>query len=1425
MWKAILNAILLLLLIASPASALDSPWIGDVFFYWYTWDYDTELGSWLGGIHNTPLDGYYDSRSFRDNRRSLWQASEWGCTHHFMDYWSPHWKGEDGQMREATVMRAAESLREDGYDIWMSYYQDGENFEMTEFSRNVSERRDVHQWLRDFAHSPVWPKIDGQPLQLVYARNGRPKTTQDNPGFRQFLKNRYGRIAQLNRVWQTDFAGYDDIEMVFTAAGHHRAETIEYQYAIWQREWRKLNGLVKEEFGFPGMRASFDVGYGPYENFGFADFARVFGGPHSYAGIFGQPHDQDAQRFIQAAIAKKYDTVFFDHFKNFYFDWDIRNPGMAYPPDPFHFDRFRVGALARYSEALLHLSWNEWWEGSNLEPCREFGKTYCEKNLFYSTLMKLAFDSIRTAGQDAPVGLLLNDWRLASGGPNLDELYRTVQILRRLNVPFDLVPDEMVTVEKLDQFQLVIAPTSGCGLGYNRNRQPILEVLSEWLQESERRLIISHHGSLAEKFGISEAEFVKAESTTRGEDLNLLVDVGAEGDDDFLRSGYSNRETGMRFGDDGSFRWTPGRGSRTSLILPASPDRDHVLRLRGSAIWPNSVSVLINGRSIATVDFPAGGVEVEAQVPAAAIGVSPMISLELRFALANVPGKKAPERYQGEARVCNLSLNQFQWATANVSADHREQRYTMTEDSLELAGPLGNTADTTISLRYLPRPHLVAADATVLSKLAIGNVSRDLAVRIGRSRVLYVNGSLSEVEAEAYWLPLIERWAGVDFHQYAAGKGCMSGRLYAGDTEFIACFNEDITQPRKLRLSIPAKDVPLSEAVVLARDGRAYQPLPVSHHGVDYLASDSLDYYGVYQFAFSPVKIKTPNLVVEVGRRGTFDVEVSNLTEQAVSGTIGAASIIPTISAPPVPVELEPRETKTVSLPIDVAATADWGTKTVYFNLAFDGRKAVVLRELIVQKQAEVELAEMVVDAKSPRIELRVPENPYGQTAPFKGGRISLGGQTAELPEIEEGGTASVTLPPLDIAASPEPGMIAEKLRIDATKSGVEKSVEHDVLVAVQPKPVAGPPGSLAAIVVYNGRPRPLENEILQAKIPDELSVGAVRSQDGSDVPSSIDEAGRLEFLATVPARSARTFHACKQEAEIATDLSLEIADLGSGKGTLLVENSRISVRLSEAAGGTVTSLRSARTGRDYARNSLGINYGKFSRYDPTDLPTNTVKYIQEEKVHQADSPGRIELISDGPLKVIARVVWSDDRVRVEQTYEFPAFQPYFILRQKVEPIDLQSAQELVAIDAAFKPHGLTKSYPNFVGVVNEMEQPHFGWREGTWVPDYATLMTPNQFEESISLVIAGSRGLTGIRQGFWPEKRPQPGKCQIARMEFLADTATGCETEVYVLIHPGHQIAAKRFLADLRVPPKISVRGWSPDRPQGFGSGNADGR
>ncbi|MHC4399056.1 MAG: hypothetical protein ACYTG0_05185 [Planctomycetota bacterium] len=1394
---------------AAPASALDRPWIADVFFYWYTWDDDRELGSWIGGIHNTPLEGYYDSRTFRDNHRSLWQASEWGMTHHFMDYWTPTWKGEDGQMREAVVMRAAESLREAGYDIWMSYYQDSSNFAMREFSRNVSEKRDVHQWLRDFARSPVWPKIDGRPLQLVYARNGRPQTSEDHAGFRAFLKERYDDVDALNKAWRTDFAGFDAIEMTFSTVGHHRAAAIEYQYRLWKQEWDKLDRLVEQEFQLPGMRASFDVGYGPFMGFGFADFTRTFGGPHSYAGIFAEPNDQDALRFIQAAVAKRYDTVFFDHLKNFYFDWDIRVPGTAYLPDPFHFDRFWAGALGRHSEAVLHLSWNEWWEGSNLEPCKEFGKTYCEKNLFYSTLMKLAFESIRTAGDGAPVALLLNDWRLATAAPHVEELYGTVQILRRLGVPFALLPDEMVTAGRLEDFRLVVAPAYGSGLGYNGRGEPILEVLTAWLEGGDRRLIISSHPTVAAALGLRRRDPQAAKPAQPGEDLNLYVDVGTEGDEVFLRSGSSGRETGMRFGDDATFRWTPAAGSQTSLVVPSSPGRDHTLRLFGNALWANRASVIVNAEKIGAADVPAGPVDVAIDVPAAAIGAMPMASVRLDYAAAHVPGEVAPERYPGEQRVCNLSLCAFQWSTANVPAGLKEARYTIVDDALRPATGAAHPwagGNWEFSVPFRVRPVLDAPGAAVLSRLRIGDVPRDVSLPFGPSRVLSVAGPLSEVESEAYWLPLLRQWARVDFHRWAVGRQCVATRLSSGDTDFVVCYQEDAGEPRPIDLHLPSRDLPLSEAAVLSRDGATYEPLAVEPHEAGHRARDTLRYYGVYQFAFSSVKLLTPKLTIEPGQEKTFWVEAVNLTDRAVGGRIEPGSTIPTVSGEPVAVELGPKATKKVAVSLRAAATVDWGKKAIYFNLAFGGRRAVVLRDMVVEKPTDVEVANVVLDVDEPLVELRVPDNPYGQTAPLIDGRLTFGGHTVALPEIPEGGRAAVALPAARRPAPANAALEAVNLEIELGPPEARRTIRPEVFLARKPKSFRGRLDAAGVIAVFNPRSRALEHEPLAVDLPAKPTDCTVRSDDGAVVPSQFEAAGRLRFLADVPSRSAGTFHLSFSPAEAATDLRTSEERLGSGKGTLEVANSHWQVTLSEAAGGTVTGLRSLKTNRDYGQNTFGIAYGTFSRREPGQPRVTTTDYIHEEKVRQEDTPGRIEIVSQGPAAVIAEVCWADRRVEVEQIYEFPAFSPFFVIRQKVRPLNLDGQQELVALDAKLVPHRLTKSYPNFVGVVNDRQQPHFGWRQGAWVPDYATLMAPDHFDESVSLVISHQEGLTGVRQGFWPHSRPAPGNCATARVELLADTRSGCDAEIHVLIHPGHQIVAKRFLADLRMPPRVDV-------------------
>ncbi|MFH1267042.1 MAG: hypothetical protein ABIK89_15050, partial [Planctomycetota bacterium] len=744
----------------------------------------------------------------------------------------------------------------------------------------------------------------------------------------------------------------------------------------------------------------------------------------------------------------------------------------------------------------------------------------------------------------------------------------------------------------------------------------------------------------------------------------------------------------MRFGDDVTFRWTPGAGNATSWTLPASPHRDHVLRLRGNTLWANTLSVVLNGRAVGDLEIPAGPAGVEFAVPAEVIGAAPMVNLELRYAHVHVPGKEAPEQYPSEGRVCNLSLNSLQWSTANVAADLKEPQYRLVDDSVQLTGPLFDTAtEAAFPVPFQPRPHLGGPEAEILTRMGMGKAPRDIVVPFGPSQVLYVNGSLAEIETAEYWLPVLSRWGKVDFHRFAVGEHCMATRLHAGDTEFVVTLNEDITEPRDIGLSLPARDVPLSEAAVLQRDGGACEPLPVTSDQAGHKAHDRLGYYAVYQFAFSPVKIQTPELVLQPGQSKAFSCEVTNLTDSPVRGRVQAASVIPTISGDPVEIELNARETKKVPLTIHAAPTADWGKKTIYFELAFAGRRAVVLRELVVEKPTQVELAGVIVQPGDPQVELRVPENPYGQTAPLTGARLTFGGHTVELPEIQEGASSKISLPALDVSSLPMPSLEVEKLRIDLGLPGARRTIEREVFVRHTPKAYPRQSDATAVLVVSNARANALEQEPLTIALPDGFGPCGVRSREGKPVPSQVDASGRLRFAATAPARSAVTFYVGPPEGEVATDLECTATNLGTGRGTLEVTNSHLSITLSEQAGGTVTQLRSEKTDRDYGRNSFGVNYGTFSRYDPTELPTNTVKYIHESKIRQEDSPGRIEILSKGPAAVVARVRWADERVQVEQTYEFPADKPYFIIGERVKPIDLGGPQELVALDARFQPH------------------------------------------------------------------------------------------------------------------------------------------
>lgn len=1432
---------------ALPALALDRPWISDTFFYWYTWDADTELGGWLGGVHNTPLQGYYDSRTLRDNLTSLRTASEWGMTHHFMDYWAPTWLGEDGQMRERTVMRAAEQLRREGYDIWMSYYQDGTNFEMGEFAKNVSEHRDVYQWLRDFARSPVWPTLDGQPLQLVYGRNGAPVPTTDQDAFRAWLMKRHGSLEELNRAWRTAFADLAQVRLDLGSRGPARAAAAEFLFADWQERWRALDVWVQREFGFPGVKASFDVGYRPYRDLGYVGLAQTFCGPHSYGGIFGPPHDQDTERFIQVQVAKHLNSVFFDHFKNYYHDWNIRIPGTAYLPDPYNFDRCWTLALMHRAEALLHMSWNEWWEGSNLEPCEEFGKTFCEKNLLYATVMKRCFQHIRSAHLEAPVAVVLNDYALRCGSLDSADLYRAILALRRAGVAVDLIPDSQLDAAALERFTVVIVPACGMGLGTNARGEDLTGLLAAWVR-SGGRLVTSADARLATGLGIRETTAPAGAAPVKpGPDLNLFVDVGTPGDERFVVGGCGGRENWGRLpagafgaGTDQTVRWTPASGATTSLRLPSSPRRDHVLRFAGSCLWENAVVLHLGGREVGSVALRPGYATYELAVPGSVIGDAAVLTAELVSAAANVPHEKDPARFPSEQRVCNLALDWLQFSTAGIPAGTREQHYSLPNDTVTFVDgvlPVRRDADPAVPLRSAP---WLAAEGAVLASRYGHGQPRDLLLPVGAGRVHYVNGSFADlaaaVEAEdshvlaveiAYWRATLESLLGSPLAPaYVAGPDIGGERLRAGTTDVLLAYHY---APGRVpvELSVPERDLPLSEAVALSADGTGPTRIDAVRDGTSrhWRVETPLEYYGLFAFVHAPIALEAPPLQALPGETVTFPVKVTNLTQAPVKATLQVTSIVPTLTGSVVPVELTPGGVAEVALPVAVAETADWGRRTVTIEARWGESTAVFFRPFVVLSLPELEVTARLYDNGDRVAVVHNRANRLGQTAAVRDLVTTPRVRAFPSARIEPGRRETCWLGRAEAAPSPE--LREYPVRLAYKTGSLTRTQETILRYPALPEGLRAGRADAVPVIATNRSDQAIGPAVCRVPLPTGWMVGRVVDAAGRPLPCQMtDRRSKYpELLAAValPPRSVAVLWVLPEEpVDLPTDLTCAWeGQQYSGAATVRVGNSLIELAVAENAGGTLCALVSKRTGRDYGRQSFDAAIGRFTAPDRPQPSANAVQTIAEEKRHLTALKARIDVVEPGPLRIGIEATVADEKRLISTLYEVTAYSDAFrVVRTLAVPPDQPLPEEYVVLDTAFLTQALRKTYPSFAGIDARPPQPHYGWRYSNWVPDLISLFNPDGQDEAISLIVAKANGIDRVRQGFWPAARPTPGPRELARVEYISRGDRMPRVELTVRLHPGYHLQAKQWrdaraeveLARLSRHPEVAA--WPPPGP-----------
>lgn len=1416
-------AALLLCLLSSPAlHALDRPWIADTYFYWYTWNYEQELGGWEGGVYNTPLRGYYDSPRYDDNLVGLRQASEWGLTHHFMDYWGPGWQGDDGGPREAVLMRATEDLRRAGYDVWMSVYQDGTDFDMAEFDRNLDPGRDTEFYVQGYAKSPATPTIGGKPVYLIYARNGAPKITATDEGFRDWLRTRYGSIEALNHRWSAAYPDFTDLRFDPGAKGHLRADSIKYQYQVWADAMVRANRVARERFGLPGVVFSWDVAFQPYLGWSYSDQVRVFGGPHSYAGIFGIPHQDDVERFIQVAVAKRYNTVFFDTFKNFYHDWEIRIPGTCYPPDFAAFDRFWVQALSHYSEALLHLSWNEWWEGSNLEPCEEYGKTYCEKNLLYSSIMKQCFPSIQKWNEGARVAVLLNDWHWRAGGRNPHDIYACIQALRQANVRFDLLPDDFVTAQELAKFSVILAPSGAVGFGYNAADEPIGDLLLQWARSTGRKLIVDDYPGLAEVLKLQRSEPAATQAAASGPDMNVFVDVGEEGDEKFVIDGASGREDWGKLPPDAfgatsgklTVRWTPASGTATTLMLPLSPHREHVLRLSGSAIWANQVTVLVDGIPAAEFDIQAGQNQCEARIPAAVVGGRGQAEITLRYARANVPKELAPEEYESEARVCNLALDWLQLATAGTPLS-REQNYRLPEAGVQFArnapAPLAGKLVKGPYVRHLP----LATTPGTLSTHITDGTARDV-VTGPHDNILYVNGLLSGLEDQRYLPALLTGWAGLVPELRSLSDDVMVSPLQAGNTDILLAYNYAAPEERQFALSPPHRVgcPPMVELRCLSRDGSmpAKPDLAIGHRDNTVALFERVKYYGVYQATRGWVKLSTPAMALVPGETKAFPVVLegvdAGLPERVVDGKVSLISHLPSLTSDTASFTVKTGQTVEVPLTVTCRSDADWGKKTVIFDVEVDGAHSYFWRTLMVQRHPEVRVTTAVAERGRPAVVAASVTRPWAFDATARNVRLHMAdGSVVAFGDLRPGDQKREVLATGDTTARPELRAVPATLTYEV--AGAPQSREVTLSVPCYPETYPAVPEAVAPLIVANFHDEYLENCIASVSLTEvvpPVKAVHIRERGGSVVPSQV-VGNTLFWVAMLPPKSATLYYLCAGKApQPATDLVVH-----KEGGKVALGNSRLTLEWDGSHGGTVTRFVSAASGKDYAAGSFGGGWGTWAKYDPRVPAINAVNFVsQERKTWQREGnyAPQVRILRAGPVFAEVEVRSKAGEAWCTQTYTLAAYQSDFRVAGAIQTCT--PTEELVPLDIRLARQGLTKIFPNFTGIAEGFtgDQPHAGWREAPYIPPYASMMAPDDYAESVSVIPEAHGLIAGMkfRQGFWPADRPKAGPVDFAGIEFACVNASRAVATARVLLHEGHQVVAKAFRSNYLDHPPVVI-------------------
>jgi hypothetical protein len=903
-----------------------------MFYIWYWKDDVRHVTGWDGGVLETPMVGYYDSKDYATAYRELKALAEWGCNTACLSWW-----GKQQDEIVDTYARAARALQAEGYAIWLTCYVE-KDFSYEDLASNAQPGAMLEHAVRRYVaqYPDVFAKLDGEPFLVVYGRCGEPVHPTDKEGFRAWLQQRYGSVSSLNQAWGTNYADFAAIEHdPFFPGGWLRAESLRFSVIEMGRQYAAMNDALRAA-GLPGVRLCADIGAFDSRLSGFTNITRIFGGVHTYNDM-AEPEQRDLPCYAYSQAAKHFGGLSFSHVKAKYNDSVHRIPGFIYSAEPVKFDRWFTMALLQRSTKVQHPSWNEFWEGSNIEPSLEFRKQWVEKNEFYSSILDECWPEMIERDTKAPLAVIFNEWVPFFMNRPAAEVWGVISMLRRLDVEFVLLPEWLATDERLADFRVVVAPSCGQGFGFNERGEPVGEALVRWAKTGQgRKLLLTRAPDLAQRLGLKIVQQAGERAP-----LHWLLDVGTDQDQGFLGRGWRGGEdwgppapgeTG--YGKRRTIRWTNAQRSVARLRTVAG--HDYLLRIAALWHYPCKGKVLVNEKPVGEFAGESGVKQLEFHIPKEVIGTGGESYLRLEHDDLWVPAKVGRG---DDTSTLGIAVDVIEVAAVDHQNDQLEQAQP-TDEIVVTSAALGEEPGARFRIPATPWKDVIEApQASVLARYADGS-PKFLLAAVGENEVLYDNGTGGLAMDERMTRAILGRWAQQPVWNANLPEGILATRLRSGDTTLLVVSNATGSEEK---IEIPLQSLsrsdgkPLASVARLTRDGVAGRHVFPTREAST--LSERLKWCAVYEVVHSPVGVGLPRVNIAAGQERTVELTLRNLTSVNQAGTITIAGS-PSLRAESVSFALKGNEEKKVRLRLRASDALDWGVRTIRARVKYDGGQA-----------------------------------------------------------------------------------------------------------------------------------------------------------------------------------------------------------------------------------------------------------------------------------------------------------------------------------------------------------------------------------------------------------------------------------------------------------------------------------------------------